>query len=139
MIIIDATNKIVGRIATFTAKQALLGEEVNIINVEKAVMTGNRKWIIERFQQKRNHGAPLIGPYYPTHSDRILKRMIRGMLPYKQEKGKVAVKRIKCYIGTPEEFNNKDTVELTNASIEKLPTVKYMQLGEISKLIGAKQ
>jgi large subunit ribosomal protein L13 len=139
MIIINATNLIAGRIATFAAKQPLLGQEISIVNAENAVMTGNRDWILARFKQKRDHGAPLIGPYYPKQSDRILKRMIRGMLPYKQKKGDIALKMIKCYIGTPNEFANKDTQDIKGASIDKLPTVKYMKLSEISKLIGAKQ
>ena len=91
------------------------------------------------FQQKRNHGAALIGPYYPKNSDRIVKRMIRGMLPYKQEKGSQALARILCYDGVPSELADKEMTEIKGASINKLPSTKYVQLGVLSKLIGAKQ
>jgi len=40
--IIDATNLIAGRLATFVAKKALLGEEIEIVNSEKAVLTGKK-------------------------------------------------------------------------------------------------
>ncbi|PLW79725.1 50S ribosomal protein L13 [Candidatus Woesearchaeota archaeon] len=139
MIIIDATDMIAGRLATVVAKKALLGEKISIINAEKAILTGNKEWILKRFQQKRNLGAPLIGPYFPKQSDRILKRIIRGMLPYKQAKGRTAFENIKCYVGVPEEFTGKEASKIENASIEKLPNTKFVQIGEISRLIGAKQ
>ena len=44
--IIDANNLILGRMATFIAKQALLGEDIKIVNCEKAVITGDRKEIL---------------------------------------------------------------------------------------------
>ena len=48
--IIDATNMIAGRIATHIAKKALLGEDIVILNSEKAVLTGNKDWLLSRFQ-----------------------------------------------------------------------------------------
>ena len=65
MIIIDATNLILGRIATFAAKQALLGEQIVVLNCEKAIITGERKMVINAFLQKIHRGVPLQGPYYP--------------------------------------------------------------------------
>ncbi len=41
--IINADNLIIGRIASFAAKKALLGEKVVIVNSEEAVMTGKKK------------------------------------------------------------------------------------------------
>lgn len=138
MKIIDATNKIAGRIATYVAKQALLGDDIIIINADKAIISGNKKWILQRFQQKRAMGAPLIGPYFPKRSDRILKRIIRGMLPYKQEKGKNAFDKIKCYVGEPSEFKDK-IIKDSISTIDKLPNARFMFLKDVSKLIGAKQ
>lgn len=137
--IIDATNMIAGRIATVAAKKALLCEEVIIINSEKAVLTGTKAWLLSRFQQKRNHGAALVGPYFPKKSERIMKRIIRGMLPYKESKGREAFARVKCYIGVPAEYEGKETQTIQGASVSKLPNTKYVELGELSKLIGAKQ
>ena len=36
--IIDAKNLVLGRMATVVAKEALLGEKIDIINCEKAVV-----------------------------------------------------------------------------------------------------
>jgi len=46
--IIDATNLIIGRVASLAAKKVLLGEDIVILNCEKAMMTGNRKEILLR-------------------------------------------------------------------------------------------
>ena len=45
--IIDGTNLILGRIATFAAKKALEGEQVVIVNCESIVVTGGKKQTIK--------------------------------------------------------------------------------------------
>jgi large subunit ribosomal protein L13 len=44
-------------------------------------------------------GASLKGPKYPRTADRLVKRMIRGMLPWDRPKGREAFKRLRCFIG----------------------------------------
>ena len=138
MIIIDANNRILGRIATFIAKKALLGEAISVINCEKALMTGNRKMILMRYKQKNQMGKPMKGPFFTKRADRFVRRTIRGMLPYKQEKGRNAFRSIKCYIGVPEEFKDKKTEAVGEADIVKVPNLKYITIGEICKSMGGK-
>jgi len=134
--IIDATNIIVGRMASFVAKKALLGEDINIVNCEKAMMTGNKKEILQRYKEKRKIKAPRKGPYMYRMPDRFVKRIIRGMLPYKKEKGKRAYKNIKCYIGIPEKFANQKFETVPKANITKVPNLRYIAVQEICKSIG---
>lgn len=136
--IIDANNLILGRMATFVAKQALLGEKINIINCEKAIMTGNKKQILAKYKEKLKMGKPQKGPFIPRRADRFVKRTIRGMLPYKQEKGIKAFKRVKCYINVPEEFKDKKAETIEKANIAKVPNLKYIIVEDICKLIGGK-
>ena len=44
--IIDAKNVVLGRLSSFAAKQLLLGEEVDIVNCEEAVLSGKRAPIV---------------------------------------------------------------------------------------------
>lgn len=134
MIIIDAKEAIVGRIATYAAKQALLGEEVAIINCQEAVITGNKKTIIAHWRRKFAMGVPRKGPFIPRLADRFVRRMIRGMLPYKQPRGRDAYARIMCYVGEPELQGTK--VEVPGASIEKLPNMKYVTVASVVKTLG---
>ena len=48
--ILDATNLILGRMATAVAKKALLGEKIDIVNCENAVISGNKYQILERYK-----------------------------------------------------------------------------------------
>ncbi len=136
MKVIDATNMILGRLASRVAKMLLEGEEVVIVNAEKAVITGNKSYIIEKYQERRNIGSVRKGPYYPRMPDRILRRTVRGMLPIKKPSGRQAYKRLRVYIGVPEEFQNVEFEIIEDAKNRHVRN--YMTLGELSKHLGAR-
>ena len=134
--IIDATNLKVGRLASYAAKESLAGKEITIVNAEKSVITGRKSNILENYFEKRRVGSRYHGPYYPKQSDRILKRAIRGMLPYKKKSGREALKKIKVYLGVPEEFSGKEYAKVEVAEAGTLQRKNYLELGKLSKLIG---
>ena len=112
-IIIDATDAVVGRISTFAAKQSLLGKKVAVVNCEKAIMTGDKAMVIAKFEEKRARGGMAQkGPYHHINPEMIVKRAIRGMLPYKYERGASAFDKIKCYNGVPKEYANAKAISL---------------------------
>jgi len=134
--IIDATNTILGRLATYAAKQALLGEDIIIINAEKAVVSGKKADILKRYKQKYARGVPSKGPFISRMPDRLVRRTIRGMIPYKTSRGREAYKRVKCYVGVPKEYEGKETLRLEGAQAQKLPTTNYMTIKDIAKNLG---
>ena len=97
MICIDASNHVLGRLASKVAKHVLCGEAVAVVNAEKAVVIGNPKAIVASYKERRDRGDPYHGPFYPRHPDRILKRTVRGMLPYKTPRGREAFKRLRVF------------------------------------------
>ena len=124
-IIIDATNATFGRLASFAAKQALLGKSVTIVNCKQAIITGNRATIMREFKIMRNRGgASQNGPIYPTNPERILKRAIRGMLPYKQGRGADAFDKIRCYNTTPKEFEAAKKIHAGKEKMGSKTTLK---------------
>lgn len=129
--ILDAQDLIVGRLATVVAKRALLGETVDIVNCEKAVITGARAQLLEHFRHRRARGTHRKGPFAPRSPDRIVRRVVRGMLPYKNYKGSVAYKRVMCYVGVPEKFQGKSLETIKEAHISKMPNMKYLTIGEL--------
>jgi large subunit ribosomal protein L13 len=135
MIVIDATELIVGRLATFAAKKALLGEEIRIVNTEKAIITGNKVQVFEKYKNLREKGEPFHGPFFPTKCEAIMKRMIRGMLPYKKGRGRDALKRIKCYNKIPFELKDTDKITIESANVKKLSNPKYLTLNDVSKFM----
>ncbi|MEM5831047.1 MAG: 50S ribosomal protein L13 [Candidatus Aenigmatarchaeota archaeon] len=137
-IVIDAKDKIAGRLASFVAKELLKGNKIIILNVEKAIISGDKEAIIEEFKKKRERGDPYKGPFYPKYPDEIFRRIVKGMLPYKKYRGKIALKNLKIFYGIPEEYKDK-ILNIKIKSSEDLKNVSYMSLEEISLLLGAKK
>lgn len=134
MIIIDARDQIVGRFATYAAKQALLGETVHVINCEEAVLSGAKKDLLKKWKHRTEKvGQPQQGPYIPRLPDRFVRRAIRGMLPHKQERGKKALGRVKCHIGTPKDLEGKG---VQYKSVKELPNLKYLKIKTLCKELG---
>ncbi len=138
--VIDATGAIAGRLASIVAKRALLGERIIIVNAEKAVITGDPKRVVKLYLKRvvevRTHYNPeKTGPKIPRRPDRILKRIIRGMLPYKRWKGRRAFKRIRVYVGVPDEYKNIKP-EVVEEALLKDPSKPHITLEELSRLIG---
>ena len=136
--IINAENLILGRIGTVAAKRALSGEKVDIVNCEKAIMTGNKSEILGKYKARRERGQKTQGPFIPRRPDMFVRRLIRGMLPYKQEKGRKAFERVMCYLGVPEEFKDKELETIEKANISKVPSLRYVTVAQICKEMGGK-
>jgi large subunit ribosomal protein L13 len=136
--IIDATGLILGRLSSFVAKRLIQGESIIIVNSEKAIISGKRFSRVNEAKTFLEVGHPRKGPYHPRKPDRILRRTIRGMLPWKKPKGQQAYRRLRVYIGVPEEFKGKETQTISNADAEKLGC-PYITLGELAKEIGWSQ
>ncbi|MEK6939575.1 MAG: 50S ribosomal protein L13 [Nanoarchaeota archaeon] len=139
MKIYNGENMILGRLAARAAKDALLGEEVKVVNCEKIVVSGSREVNFARATQKRGrYGHPYRSQTHSRLPDRWVRRTIRGMLPWKQARGKEAFKLINCYIGMPNEFAGKELITLNDSSMNKLPNLKYVTIGEVCRHVGGK-
>ncbi len=137
--IIDATNQLVGRMATRVAKASLLGEEVHIVNCDRAVLSGDRWFTMHKFKNRADRGNPAVGPWIPKQSHRLVKRIIRGMLPYKNANGKAAYARIKCYVGVPDALQGQKFESFKDAQLSKLQILKYVTVKDIIAHLGGKQ
>jgi large subunit ribosomal protein L13 len=135
-IIIDAEDCIAGRLASVVAKELLKGKRVYIVNAEKAVISGKPKYTVKQMKEKLERGDPYHGPLYPRRPDRIMKRLVRGMLP-KKPRGKEALKRLRVFISVPDDIKGKDFTKPEPAK-NKLKG-KYIELGMLSERAGAKK
>ena len=126
MKIIDGKSAILGRLASYVAKEALKGEEIVILNCDQVIITGNKKNIEESFKERRSRvGSSQKGPKHSKLSERIVKRTIRGMLPeHRFGRGREAFKRIRCHVGIPKEFQESKTIKAGKTKPYKFITVK---------------
>jgi large subunit ribosomal protein L13 len=108
MILIDAKDQILGRLASEIAKLLLNGETVSVVNAEKAIITGNPEMVFKEFRVKRARGDPYHGPFYPKSPEMVFKRTVRGMLPYRMARGGQAFKRFRAFISIPAELQGKE-------------------------------
>jgi len=128
-IVIDATDGVLGRIASYAAKHSLFGKNVKIVNCNDAIITGDKKMILEKYKAaRRRGGAAMNGPHFPKHPERIMKRTVRGMLSYTQGRGLEAFKRVMCYNEVPAELQGKDKITL-----KREIKVKAIKLSELCR------
>ena len=84
--LVNADGLILGRMASKVAKRLLNGEEVIILNAEKAIISGKKKSKVVEAKQFLEVGAPERGPFHYRRPDRIVKKTVRGMAPFSQPK-----------------------------------------------------
>jgi len=139
-IVIDATGCVAGRLASVVAKLALEGRRVYVVNAERAIITGDFNMILNWYKKKlsewRTHYNPeKVGPKIPRRPDRILKRIIRGMLPRKQWRGRMALRRIRVYMSIPPDFWDKPRYILLGTVYWPKPDSKFITLEDLWKHI----
>lgn len=133
--IVNADGLILGRMASIIAKRLLNDEEIVVVNAENAVLSGKRKSKVIEAKRFLEVGHLKMGPIHYRRPDRVVRRTVRGMLPYKKAKGKQAYKRLKVFMGTPNVFKDQKMETLMDAKAKKL-TCSYFTLGEFAKEIG---
>lgn len=138
MIVYDAKGQILGRLCSVIAKQLLRGEEIVVVNVEKAVISGKPETTTQQYLERVRRGDPLKGPFFPRTPDGIFRRTVRGMLPWHKPRGRKAYKRLKVFIGMPEKFA-KAKIEKVKAADASRLKIKSMTLSELALAIGAKK
>lgn len=137
-IIVDGTNLIAGRLCSHVAKLLIKGNRVSIVNAENIMISGDRKAIIEeyrKFLEVASINNPKFGPFHPRRPDTIITKMVRGMLPKKKPSGKTSLKRLRAYLGVPNELKSKTTTQFDDAKIRK-PAPYYTTLGELGRMVG---
>jgi large subunit ribosomal protein L13 len=135
--IVDATGLVMGRLASVVATQLLAGNEINIVNAEKAIITGRRESIYEEYFACRDRGHKERGPYFPRRPEMIMKRTVRGMLPYKLRRGRDAMSRLRIYVGVPRDLSGQQFEQPQAAKVRGASSANFIELGDLSKRLGA--
>ena len=141
-VVIDATMHKLGRAASRIAKMLLNGVNVTVVNAEKAIITGKKQAILERYKfliSRRALVSPKRGTvWYPRRPERIFWYTIYRMLPRHNKRWKEALRRLRVYVGVPKELENVEKIELSEAVLKEPRNrsgklIRYMTLAELSK------
>lgn len=140
MIVVDASNCISGRLCSKISKLLLQGNRVSVVNAEKAMVSGNKYKTIDSYKERLEVGSvtnPINGPFHPRRPDTIITKMVRGMIPKRKTSGMESFKKLRVYIGIPNELKNSTMQTFDDAKITK-PESFYITMGEVAKQIGWK-
>ncbi len=140
-IIVDATNQILGRMASIIAKKLLMGYSVIVVNAEKAVISGKEKMVADSYRLLFNVRT-LRNPYKsriyrPRSPTALVKQAVKNMLPRDKPRGREAFKRLKVYIGVPEELQGKEAIRFPEADASRLKN-RYVTVEYVAKQMGWK-
>ncbi|NIP67552.1 50S ribosomal protein L13 [Candidatus Bathyarchaeota archaeon] len=135
MSVIDANCLILGRMASRVAKRLLQGENIVIVNADKAVISGRRLSRVKEAKRKLEIGHPKKGPFHPRRPERIISRAIRGMLPRRKPRGRQAYRRLQVFVGVPQELKGQETQRIPEADAEKLKC-PYVTVGKLAAELG---
>ncbi len=130
--IVDATDAVLGRLASRVAKRLLNGEEITVVNAKKIVISGTPRVVKERFLKKVQRGSPFKGPFYPKKPAMLTRRVIRGMIPHKKKKGSDALKKLRVHEDCPDQFKNLEKISKTSKDLRH----KYITLETLCERIG---
>ncbi len=116
-------------------------DKVIIINSEKAIVSGRPRSVLNIYQAKYKLNHPRKGPFFPRMPDMIMKRTVRGMLPYQRKNvGRRALRNLKVEIGCPSHLESDlpDGHESGDDSkIRRALPDRFILLGDISANLGA--
>jgi large subunit ribosomal protein L13 len=138
LIIYNAKDQILGRLASKVAKELLSGKKVAVVNARYAVITGSKGAIVSKYkirlnlQEKEN---PEHSPYWSRRPDMLFKRIVRGMLPYRKPHGKSAYRMLKVFQLIPEELKDSKYIALESKDLKSI-YANHITLEELSKLLG---
>lgn len=128
MVAIDAKGAILGRLSTSIAKRLIAGEKVDLYNAEKIVMAGSIETVTAKYIARRgakDKKNPENSPHWPRVPRMLVRRIIRGMLPWHSSRGRVAYRNLKVFEGdapagaiVPKEYSGeKFTKSITIAEV----------------------
>jgi len=140
-IIVNGEGHILGRLSSIIAKKLLEGNEVVVVNVEKVIVSGEKRMVVDSYKKilgVKVHLSHKWRPKRPRSPIRLFKASVKGMLPKNNKKGREALSRLKVYVGVPDEFKDAEMVVFKDAYKDRLKTNKYVELSVIAKEMGWK-
>jgi len=133
--VIDADGLILGRMASIVAKRLLAGESIDIVNAQNVVISGQRVNLVTEWKEFLKVGGRDKGPRHYRLPNMLVRKTVRGMLPYRIPKGMKAFRRLHVYIGVPDEFASAEKQRIPEAESSNLKH-RFVKIGDLAESIG---
>jgi len=144
LIVVDGKDHILGRLASYVAKELINGQRIVIVRAEKIVLSGSlfrrRVQFTEFLHKKMLHNPRRALQHYKSPS-RIFWKSVRGMLPHKTPRGAAALGRFKVFEGVPAPYDRKKRKVIPDAlrAIRLRSDQEFTVLGKLSNSVGWKK
>ena len=130
-LVIDGSNKPLGRLATEVVKLLQKGYPVVIVNAEKVVVSGTLEGVLPKFKRRydlRTLSNPIKQtPRWPRTPEGIVRRAIRGMI-HRKDRPKL-MKRLRIFRGDPGLEGKRIELNIRTPS-------RFVYVEDISKALG---
>ncbi len=139
MMIVNAEKMVAGRLSSKIAKALINGETITIVNAENAVLVGGKEDLLKKFTARVDaavHSNPHYGPKYDRIPSKMLRKMVKGMLPNKSRTNERLISNLKVYNSVPKEFAEQEFAKIDGVMFNERNDA--LTLGEIAKLLGGK-
>ena len=136
-IIINAEGLVAGRLASKIAKEVIKGENVIVFNASKAIIVGKESAIMPKYSQRVNARVlsnPLYGPKYHRIPSKMLRRMVKGMLPNKSRTAERLIKQLEIFNDTPKEIDVSKAITYSETKCNDKH--EFMYLEDLAKKLG---
>ena len=139
-IVVDARGHLLGRLASYVAKELLNGQKIIVVRCEQIMRSGSlfrNKLKYHEFLNKTHNSNPKIGFSHYRSPSRIFWRTVRGMLPHKTARGAAALGRLKTFEGVPFPYDHKRRMVVPDALkiVRMKDTRKFCVLGELAQMV----
>lgn len=130
-VVIDAEDQILGRLASQIAERVNQGQQVTVVNAQRALISGRREEIVAKYRKRKEIGSRYQGPFYPNSPAGILKRTIRGMIAdNKLQTGSLIIEN-----GTGD-VEKEDFISFDDADKSNLKKQEYLYLEELASALS---
>ena len=140
-IVVDARGHLLGRLASYVAKELLNGQKIVVVRCEQINKSGSlfrNKIKYHEFLNKSHNANPRRMFSHYRSPARIFWRTVRGMTPHKTARGAAALGRLKTFEGVPFPYDHKSRMVVPDAlKIVRLrDNRKFCCLGDLAKMVG---
>ncbi|MEM3031207.1 MAG: 50S ribosomal protein L13 [Candidatus Micrarchaeia archaeon] len=139
MVVIDGNGIVLGRLAASVAKRLLGGESVTIINAERLIVSGDPKSVAEKYQKRRwakDKANPEHSPHWPRKPELLVRRVVRGMLPFKSVRGRSAFRLLRVVRGAPPELAFSAQKPLDERAAAGKLRGRFTSIAELCRRLG---
>jgi large subunit ribosomal protein L13Ae len=143
-VVIDGRGHLLGRLASYVAKDLLSGQRIVVVRCEEILKSASlfrSKMYRQETMGKHINTNRRRGHKHWKAPSRIFWKVVRGMLPHKEAIGAAALGRLRVFEGIPFPYDHKKRMVVPDAlkCLRMKPSRPFCNLGKLAEQTGWKK